>query len=80
MPGAQGVIYDTALRGVHHQQEAPPRRPLRREHDRHRRHDGHSGKRRHARRRHLDDTMRLGRAPSVGHARQHLNLIGFALT
>jgi hypothetical protein len=30
--------------------------------------------------RHLDDTMWLGRAHSVGHTRQHLNLIGFALT
>jgi hypothetical protein len=30
--------------------------------------------------RHLDDTMWLGRAHSVGHARQHLNLLGFALT
>ena len=30
--------------------------------------------------RHLDDTMWLGRAHSIGHARQHLNLIGFALT
>ena len=29
--------------------------------------------------RHLDDTMWLGRAHSVGHTRQHLNLIGFAL-
>ena len=29
--------------------------------------------------RHLDDTLWLGRAHSVGHARQHLNLIGFAL-
>src|SRR5204862_4031476 len=29
--------------------------------------------------RHLDDTMWLGRAHSLGHARQHLNLIGFAL-
>ncbi len=27
-----------------------------------------------------DDTMWLGRARSIGHARQHLNLIGFALT
>jgi hypothetical protein len=31
-------------------------------------------------RRHLDDTMWLGRAHSIGHARQHLNLLGFALT
>ena len=30
--------------------------------------------------RHLDDTMWLGRAHSIGHARQHLNLLGFALT
>jgi hypothetical protein len=30
--------------------------------------------------RHLDDTMWLGRAHSIGHARQYLNLIGFALT
>jgi hypothetical protein len=30
--------------------------------------------------RHLDDTMWLGRAHSIGHARQHLNLIGFALS
>jgi hypothetical protein len=30
--------------------------------------------------RHLDDTMWLGRAHSVGHVRQQLNLIGFALT
>jgi hypothetical protein len=30
--------------------------------------------------RHLDDTMWLGHAHSVGHARQHLNLLGFALT
>ena len=29
--------------------------------------------------RHLDDTMWLGRAHSIGHARQHLNLLGFAL-
>ena len=27
----------------------------------------------------LDDSMWLGRAHSVGHARQHLNLLGFAL-
>jgi hypothetical protein len=30
--------------------------------------------------RHLDDTMWLGRAHSVGHARQHVNLIGFAIS
>jgi hypothetical protein len=30
--------------------------------------------------RHLDDTMWLGRSYSIGHARQHLNLLGFALT
>jgi hypothetical protein len=30
--------------------------------------------------RHLDDTMWLGRAHSIGHARQLLNLLGFALT
>ena len=30
--------------------------------------------------RHLDDTMWLRRAHSIGHARQHLNLLGFALT
>jgi len=30
--------------------------------------------------RHLDDTMWLGRAHSIGHERQHLNLLGFALT
>ena len=30
--------------------------------------------------RHLDDTMWLGRAHSIGHARQHLNVLGFALT
>jgi hypothetical protein len=30
--------------------------------------------------RHLDDTMWLGRAHSIGHVRQQLNLIGFALT
>jgi hypothetical protein len=30
--------------------------------------------------RHLDDTMWLGRAHSIGHIRQQLNLIGFALT
>ncbi|MEQ8719328.1 MAG: hypothetical protein RIE08_17100 [Acidimicrobiales bacterium] len=30
--------------------------------------------------RHLDDTLWLGRAHSVGHARQHVNLIGFALS
>ncbi len=30
--------------------------------------------------RHLDDTMWLGRAHSIGHARQHLNLLGFAFT
>jgi hypothetical protein len=30
--------------------------------------------------RHLDDTMWLGRAHSIGHARQRLNLLGFALT
>ncbi len=30
--------------------------------------------------RHLDDTMWLGRAHSIGHTRQHLNLLGFALT
>jgi hypothetical protein len=30
--------------------------------------------------RHLEDTMWLGRAHSIGHARQHLNLLGFALT
>jgi hypothetical protein len=29
--------------------------------------------------RHLDDTMWLGRAHSVGHTRQHANLLGFAL-
>jgi len=29
--------------------------------------------------RHLEDTLWLGRAHSIGHARQHLNLIGFAL-
>jgi hypothetical protein len=29
--------------------------------------------------RHLDDTLWLGRAHSVGHARQHVNLLGFAL-
>jgi hypothetical protein len=29
--------------------------------------------------RHLDDTMWLGRAHSIGHARQRLNLLGFAL-
>ena len=29
--------------------------------------------------RHLDDTLWLGRAHSIGHARQHLNLLGFAL-
>ena len=28
----------------------------------------------------LDDTLWLGRAHSIGHARQHLNLLGFALT
>ena len=27
----------------------------------------------------LDDSMWLGRAHSVGHARQHVNLIGYAL-
>ena len=27
----------------------------------------------------LDDSMWLGRAHSIGHARQHLNLIGYAL-
>jgi len=27
----------------------------------------------------LDDSMWLGRAHSIGHARQHVNLIGFAL-
>ena len=27
----------------------------------------------------LDDSMWLGRAHSVGHARQHLNVLGFAL-
>src|SRR3954453_18522463 len=30
--------------------------------------------------RHIEDTMWLGRAHSNGHARQHLNLLGFALT
>ena len=30
--------------------------------------------------RNLDDTMWLGRAHSIGHARQQLNLLGFALT
>ncbi len=30
--------------------------------------------------RHLDDTMWLGRAHSIGHARQHVNLLGFALS
>jgi hypothetical protein len=30
--------------------------------------------------RHLDDTMWLGRAHSIGHSRQLLNLIGFAIT
>ncbi len=30
--------------------------------------------------RHLDDTMWLGRAHSVGHARQHVNLLGFAIS
>ena len=30
--------------------------------------------------RHLDDTMWLGRAHSIGHTRQLLNLLGFALT
>ena len=30
--------------------------------------------------RHLDDTMWLGRAHSIGHAHQLLNLLGFALT
>ena len=30
--------------------------------------------------RHLDDTLWLGRAHSVGHARQHVNLIGFAIS
>jgi hypothetical protein len=30
--------------------------------------------------RHLDDTMWLGRAHSIGHARQHVNLIGFAIS
>jgi hypothetical protein len=30
--------------------------------------------------RHLDDTLWLGRAHSIGHARQLLNLLGFALT
>jgi hypothetical protein len=30
--------------------------------------------------RHLDDTLWLGRAHSLGHARQHVNLIGFALS
>ena len=30
--------------------------------------------------RHLDDTMWLGRADSIGHAHQLLNLLGFALT
>ena len=29
--------------------------------------------------RHLDDTFWLRRAHSIGHARQHLNLLGFAL-
>ena len=29
--------------------------------------------------RHLDDTMWLGRAHSLGHSRQLLNLLGFAL-
>ena len=29
--------------------------------------------------RHLDDTLWLRRAHSIGHTRQHLNLIGFAL-
>lgn len=29
--------------------------------------------------RHLDDTLWLGRAHSVGHARQHMNLLGFAI-
>ena len=29
--------------------------------------------------RHLDDTMWLGRAHSLGHTRQHINLIGFAV-
>jgi hypothetical protein len=29
--------------------------------------------------RHLDDTLWLGRAHSIGHARQHVNLLGFAL-
>jgi hypothetical protein len=29
--------------------------------------------------RHLVDTMWLGRAHSVGHVRQHVNLLGFAL-
>jgi hypothetical protein len=30
--------------------------------------------------RHLDDTMWLGRAHSIGHVRQHVNLLGFALS
>ena len=30
--------------------------------------------------RHLDDTLWLGRAHSIDHARQHLNLLGYALT
>jgi len=29
--------------------------------------------------RHLDDTLWLGRAHSIGHTRQHLNLLGYAL-
>ena len=29
--------------------------------------------------RHLDDTLWLGRAHSLGYTRQHLNLLGFAI-
>jgi hypothetical protein len=29
--------------------------------------------------RHLEDTLWLNRAHSIGHARQHLNLIGYAI-
>jgi hypothetical protein len=84
-PGAQGVIYDTALRGVHHQTllrnlgclsinkvvaaERPRLPPALPPTQRRRVHQ--LGPRRH---------LWLRRAHSVGHARQHLNLLTYALT
>lgn len=81
---AQGVIYDTALRGVHHQvllrdNRTENVRPI---------HPGDPDFARLYRRRNdaesinraLDDTLFLRRAHSIGHERQHLNLLTYALT